>query len=75
MADEVKQGEQQGCAAKQAGCGVMKTVVKVLVGIAFLGVGVYLVGRWWGAVWLLIRGCAGPVLILVGLITIAIARD
>ncbi|MCX5704835.1 MAG: hypothetical protein NTZ92_02065 [Candidatus Omnitrophica bacterium] len=73
MADEVKK-EEKGAGAKKA----LSTLLKVVLGLVFLGLAVYLLYnlRWWGDFTLpLIKGCAGPFLVLAGLITLAIAKE
>ena len=69
MAEEVKQ-EQKGDAKK-----TFSTILKVLLGLAFLAVGAYLVYRGWWYVIALIKGCVGLFFVLAGLITLAIAKD
>lgn len=76
MADEVKKEEKNTCCCgggKAAG-----SLVKVVIGIAFIVLAGYLLytRHWWGAyTWPLIKGCAAPVLIFAGLITLAIAKE
>jgi hypothetical protein len=70
MAEEVKQEEKKGDAKK-----AVATLFKVLLGLAFLVIGAYLVYRGWWYVLALIKGCVGLFLILAGLITLAIAKD
>jgi hypothetical protein len=53
-------------------------IFKVILGLAFLALAAYLlIGRlqWWRHTWLVIKGCAGPCLILAGIITLAIAKE
>jgi hypothetical protein len=72
MADETKQ-EKSGEANK-----ALSTILKVLLGILFFVLAGYLfyVRHWWGGYTLpMIKGCAGPFLVLAGLITIAIAKE
>ncbi|MBU1726658.1 MAG: hypothetical protein KJ880_03405 [Candidatus Omnitrophica bacterium] len=74
MADEVKKEEKSCCAdGKKA----MSTALKVLLGIVMLVLAGYLLlGRsWWQHSWLLIKGCAGPFLVLAAVITFAIAKE
>ena len=63
--------------AENAGGKVFGTIFKVILGLAFLGLAAYLliVRMWWGYTWLVIKGCAGPFLILAGIITLAIAKE
>lgn len=72
MADEVKQEEK-----KCEGGKMFSTLLKVLLGIGFLLLAYYLlVGRlWWNHTWLVMKGCAGPFLVLAALITFAIAKE
>jgi hypothetical protein len=74
MAEEVKkEGQKCGCDGKKA----ISSVFKVLLGLVFLGLAAYLlIGRcWWYQTWLLIKGSAGPFLVLAGIITLAIAKE
>jgi len=52
-------------------------IFKVVLGLVFLGLAAYLlIGRlWWGHTWLVIKGCAGPFLVLAGVITLAKAKE
>lgn len=47
-------------------------LIKVLVGIVFIGLGIFTIVIWWGDVLALIRGGLGTALILAGLIAFAI---
>lgn len=74
MADEQKQEEKKCCDGKN----VFGTFLKVLLGLAFIVIALYLLfGRgWWLAyTWPVIKGCAALFLILAGLITLAIAKE
>lgn len=68
MADEAKQEQQQ---TKNTS----KTLFKYLLGIIFVGLGVGLVFAWFSDLLMVVRGCLGPMLVLAGAITIAIAKD
>lgn len=72
MAEEIKQEEK-----KMEGKKMMSTIFKVLLGLVFIILAGYLlIGRlWWHHTWLLIKGSAGPCLILAGIITLAIAKE
>ncbi|MBU0504062.1 MAG: hypothetical protein ABH882_02395 [Candidatus Omnitrophota bacterium] len=72
MADEIKQEEKKTDAKK-----TLSTLFKVVLGIAFIVVAIYLlVSRsWWMQTWVVIKGCAAPFLVLAGLITLAIAKE
>jgi hypothetical protein len=65
MADEVKGGAGK----------VLGTLFKVILGIAFLVVGVAAVLRWGKLLIMIIKGCIGLFLILAGVITLAIAKE
>jgi hypothetical protein len=64
---------------KAAGSKMLGTVVKVVLGLVFLALGVYLLFfyklGWWRYTWVLVKGCIGPFLVLAGLITLAIAKE
>lgn len=53
----------------------MKTALKIIVGIVIVLLGLTAVIRWWPDLLVVFRGCIGLLLILVGAITIAIAKD
>ena len=74
MAEETKQKQCQP-QEKQCGCGLAKTGLKVIVGLAFIAAGVWAVLTWWTELLGVAKGGIGLLLILVGAITIAIARD
>ncbi len=56
---------------------LLGTILKAVLGLVFLGLAIYLlIGRlWWQETWLVIKGCAGPFLLLAGIITLAIAKE
>ena len=66
-----------GVESKKEAGKMMSTIFKVILGLAFLALAAYLlVSRlWWNHSWLVIKGCAGPFLILAGIITLAIAKE
>jgi len=70
MAEEVKQEEKKGDAKK-----AVATFLKVILGLAFLVIGAWLVYRGWTYLLALVKGCVGLFFILAGLITLAIAKD
>lgn len=70
MAEEAKQEEKKVEAKK-----VISTIFKVILGLAFLVLGVLAIIRWLPQLLSLIKGCIGLFLILAGLITLAIAKD
>jgi len=63
--------------AQQSGNKPSGVVLKVVLGLVFLGLAAYLlIGRlWWKETWVLIKGSVGPFLILAGIITLAIAKE
>lgn len=54
-----------------------KMAGKVILGIVFIVLGLFLLWQlaWWKYLWIIVKGCIGPFLILAGIITIAIAKD
>ena len=72
MAEEVKQEE------KKKGADVKKIVwtsLKVILGLVFLGLGIWAIIAWWKDLLLVIRGCIGLFLVLAAVITFAIAKE
>lgn len=74
MAEENKQNNQPQAEQKSGG-EVAKKILKVILGILFLVGGGLLVWLFWGELLVVVKGVIGLFLILVGLITVAIARD
>ncbi|MCM8780712.1 MAG: hypothetical protein NC908_02160 [Candidatus Omnitrophica bacterium] len=70
MAEEVKQEEKKTDVKK-----ILWTIFKVILGLAFLVLGVLAIIRWWSELLVVIKGCIGLFLILAGIVTLAIARD
>jgi fatty acid desaturase len=70
MAEEIKQEEQKTDVKK-----VLSTIFKILLGVAFLLLGILAIFRWWGLLLMIIKGCIGLFLILAGVITLAIAKE
>jgi multidrug transporter EmrE-like cation transporter len=70
MAEELKQEEKKTDAKK-----MISTAFKVLLGAAFVILGVLAVMRWWFQLLAVIKGCIGLFLILAGIITLAIAKE
>ena len=75
MAEETKQAEQAQPEEKKSASELAKTVIKMILGVVLVALGVVAVVVWWEELLMLIRGGIGLFLVLVGLITIAIARD
>ena len=50
-------------------------LLKVLIGLALVGLGAYTIYLWWPDLLVLIRGGIGLVLILAGLIAFALIAD
>lgn len=70
MAEEVKQEEKKSCEKK-----AFSTILKVILGVAFLILGVLAIVTWLGDLLAVIRGCIGPFLVLAAIITFAIAKE
>lgn len=69
MAEETKtQNEKKGK-------GVVKSAVKVILGVALIVFGLLAVIIWWTDLWAVVRGVVGLFLLLAGAITIAIAKE
>lgn len=49
--------------------------IKVVIGIVFLGVGVFAIIQWWDFLIALFKGSCGLFFILAGIIFLAIARE
>jgi len=67
MAEENK----EACKAS----GGFKSAAKILLGIALIIAGAYLCLIWKGELIALIKGCLGPLIILIGLVFVAIAKE
>ncbi|MFH1772437.1 MAG: hypothetical protein ABH872_06435 [Candidatus Omnitrophota bacterium] len=52
-----------------------KATFKIAAGLGFIIVGLAALIGFWDNFWAVISGCIGPIFILAGIITIAIARD
>ncbi|MDD2752539.1 MAG: hypothetical protein PHN59_05340 [Candidatus Omnitrophica bacterium] len=61
--------------AKGNGKKVFATLFKVILGVAFLVLGILAVVRWWPLLLMIVKGCVGLFLILAGVITLAIAKE
>jgi len=70
MAEEVKQEEKKTDVKK-----IFSTIFKVILGLAFLLLGVLAIMRWMGNLLVVIKGCVGLFLLLAGMITLAIAKE
>ncbi|OGX40960.1 MAG: hypothetical protein A2984_01830 [Omnitrophica WOR_2 bacterium RIFCSPLOWO2_01_FULL_41_12] len=70
MAEEVKQEETKTDVKK-----IFSTILKVILGLAFLVLGVVAIVSWWSDLLLVVKGCLGLFLILAGVITLAIAKE
>ena len=66
MAEETKKAETKKGFA---------TLFKVILGLVFLGLGVWSVLKWWKLLLMIIEGCIGLFFILAGVITLAIAKE
>ena len=72
MAEDTK--KECGCCSG-AGSKMIGTLVKVVIGLAFLVLGILALIRWLPALLIVGKGCIGLFLILIGVITLAIAKD
>ena len=70
MTEETK----QECCKMDAGK-AFGTILKVILGLAFLALGVLALMRWWGNLLYVAKGCIGLFLLLAGIITLAIAKE
>jgi hypothetical protein len=50
-------------------------LLKVLIGLALIGLGAWTIYLWWGDLLILVRGGIGLVLIMAGLIAFALVSD
>ncbi len=53
----------------------LATFFKVVLGLAFLGLGAWAILKWWEFLFMIIKGCIGLFLLLAGVITLAIAKE
>jgi hypothetical protein len=67
--------ESSGEKEEKKGNESLKTAVKIIIGIVIVLLGLTAVIRWWPNLLIVFKGCIGLFLILVGAITIAIAKD
>ena len=54
---------------------MLSKLIKVLIGLALVGLGAWTVLLWWNDLLVLVRGGVGLVLILSGLIAFALVAD
>ena len=71
MADEIKKEEKCCIQGKKA----FSTMLKVILGLAFLGLGAMAILTWWAYLMVMIKGSIGLFLVLAGVITLAIAKE
>ncbi|MCF7875169.1 MAG: hypothetical protein K9M14_05860 [Candidatus Omnitrophica bacterium] len=60
---------------KKKGAAAVKTALKIILGLIFIGLGIWAVIAWWKDLLVVIKGCIGLFAILAGAITIAIAKE
>jgi fatty acid desaturase len=53
----------------------LKTLLKLIAGLALIVLGIMAIISWWGSLLILIKGCLGLFMILVGAIFLAIAKE
>jgi hypothetical protein len=63
--------EKTCCSSKKT----FSTILKFILGLVFLVLGGWLIIKFWGELFVIIKGCIGLFLLLVGLVTLAIARE
>jgi len=54
---------------------ILPILIKVFLGLVFLIAGLLALVRFWQDAITILAGCLGPVLILVGIIFLAVAKD
>lgn len=69
------QVEEQASLEKRREGKMLSTIFKVILGLVFLVLGVLATIAWRGALLLVIKGCIGPLLLVAGAITLAIAKE
>lgn len=50
-------------------------LLKVVLGLVFLGLGAWAVLKWWDFLLVILKGGAGILLLLAGVITLALAKE
>jgi len=50
-------------------------LLKVTLGLIFLGLGAWAILKWWDFILVILKGSAGLLLLLAGVITLALARE
>ena len=50
-------------------------LLKVILGLVFLGLGAWAILRWWDFLLAILKGSAGILLLLAGVITLALAKE
>ncbi|MEI8350149.1 MAG: hypothetical protein WCI77_08355 [Candidatus Omnitrophota bacterium] len=72
MAEEVK---TQNVAEGKKSSDAVKMVSKIVLGLLFVALGLAAVIRWIHPLLMIVKGCVGLFLILVGIITVAVAKE
>ncbi len=70
--------EKKCCSSEKKCCDPKKTLatlLKVILGLAFLVLGGLAIINWWDKLVMIVKGCSGLFLILAGIITLAIAKE
>lgn len=72
MAEEAK---TQNATETKSSSDAVKMVSKIVLGLIFVALGLAAVIRWYRPLLTVVEGCIGLFLILVGVITIAVAKE
>ncbi len=67
-----KNNKESSCSRS---CTGSKSIIKVIIGLIFLVVGISLMIKWAGPLFILVKGCLGLFLVMAGAVTIAIAKE
>ena len=59
----------------KASANITSAIIKVSLGLVFIALGVCAIIVWWHYLLNIVRGCIGLFLVLIGLISLAIAKE
>ena len=54
---------------------IIAVLLKVILGLIFLGLGAWAALRWWNFLLMMLKGSAGLLLFLAGVIVLALAKE